>query len=96
MVETLFGKDYFDVIIGAEEDTPKKPDPYTTSLALSKLNCKSSEAIFFGDSDVDIHTAKNAQIKSVGCSWGFRSIECLISALPDVIINKPADIIKLF
>lgn len=96
MVETLFGKDYFNVIIGATEDVAKKPDPYTANLALKKLDCPPGEAIFFGDSDVDIYTAKNAGIESVGCSWGFRSFECLFSASPSVIIDSPDYIPKLF
>ncbi len=96
MVETLFGKDYFNVIIGATEDVAKKPDPYTANLALKKLDCPPGEAIFFGDSDVDIYTAKNAGIESVGCSWGFRSFACLFSASPSVIIDSPDYIPKLF
>lgn len=96
MVETLFGKDCFDVIIGAKENAAKKPDPYTTNLALKKLSCTPDEAIFFGDSDVDIYTAKNAGVESVGCSWGFRSFECLFSASPSVLIDSPDYIPKLF
>lgn len=96
MVETLFGKDYFNVIIGATEDVARKPDPYTANLALKKLDCPPGEAIFFGDSDVDIYTAKNAGVESVGCSWGFRSFACLFSASPSVIIDSPDYIPKLF
>lgn len=96
MVETLFGKDYFDVIIGAREDVAKKPDPFTTNLALEKLGISPKDAIFFGDSDIDIITAKNAGVEAVGCSWGFRSFECLFSASPSVIIDNPDYIPKLF
>lgn len=96
MVESLFGKNFFDVIIGATEDTPKKPDPYTANLALKRLGCKADEAILFGDSDVDIYTAKNAGTEGVGCSWGFRSFECLFSASPSVIIDSADYIPKLF
>lgn len=96
MVETLFGKGYFDVIIGATEDVAKKPDPYTANLALKRLGCSPEEAIFFGDSDVDIYTARNAGIEGVGCSWGFRSFECLFSASPSVIIDSADYIPKLF
>lgn len=96
MVETLFGKGYFDIIIGATEDKPKKPDPYSAKLVLSKFGCSNDEAIFFGDSDVDIFTAKNAGIEAVGCSWGFRSFECLFSASPSIIIDSPDYIPKLF
>lgn len=96
MVETLFGKNYFDMITGASENTPKKPDPFTTLQTLKNLGCKASESIFFGDSDVDIKTAKNADIEAVGCSWGFRSFETLMAQSPSVIIDKPEYISKLF
>lgn len=96
MVEALFGKNYFDVIVGAEEDVAKKPDPFTTNLALKRLDCSPKEAFFFGDSDVDIYTAKNAGVKSVGCSWGFRSRECLLSASPSLIIDRADCIAELF
>lgn len=96
MVETLFGKGYFDAVVGASESDPKKPDPFTTNKALKKLGFTAEEAIFFGDSDIDIYTAKNANIESVGCSWGYRSFECLFSAGPSVIIDEPKYIVKLF
>lgn len=95
MVESLFGKDYFDFIVGAVEDKPKKPDPYSANLALEKFGCKGSEAIFFGDSDVDVYTAKNIGAEAVACSWGFRSFESLFAANPSVIIDKPSYISKL-
>jgi len=96
MVETLFGKNYFDVICGANENDPKKPDPFTANKTLKQLGCNADEAVFFGDSDVDVYTAKNAGIKSIGCSWGFRSAQCLLSAGPDSIIDSPKYIVKLF
>lgn len=95
MVESLFGKNYFDFIIGAVEDKPKKPDPYAGKLALEKLGCKGSEAVFFGDSDVDVYTAKNIGAEAVACSWGFRSFENLFAAGPSVIIDNPSYISKL-
>lgn len=96
MVEELFGKDYFDIILGATESAPKKPDPYGANLVLERLGCKPSDAVFFGDSDVDVYTAQNAHMQSVGCSWGFRSIECLQSALPTAIIHSATDISDIF
>lgn len=96
MVETLFGRGYFDIIIGATEDTPKKPNPYTANLALERLGCKPENAVFFGDSDIDVYTAKNAGMDGVGCSWGFRSFECLRTACPLVIIDRAEEIAKLF
>lgn len=58
MVEHIFGKNYFDCIIGCIDGIPTKPDPTSTFNALKKVGCKPSEAIFFGDSEVDMRTAK--------------------------------------
>lgn len=96
MVEHFFGKNYFDFVIGAKEDKPKKPDPYSANLALDELKCKPCDAVFFGDSDVDVLTGKNSAMETVGCSWGFRSREVLENAAPTVIIDAPEKILKLF
>ena len=96
MIEALFGKNYFDFIIGAQEDKPKKPNPYSANKALEKLSCKGDEAIYFGDSNVDVLTAKNCGAEPIACSWGFRSFESLLAASPSAIIDKPEYIPKLF
>lgn len=96
MVKHFFGEDYFDFIIGAKEDRPKKPDPYSVNIALDKLQCRPCDAVFLGDSDVDVLTGKNSGMETVGCSWGFRAAEVLESAAPTVIIDMPKKILKLF
>lgn len=96
MVEHIFGNDCFDCIIGCIDGIPTKPDPTSTFNALKQAGCKPEEAIFFGDSEVDMRTAKNAGIEAVGCSWGFRSFETLFAEHPSVIIDEPKYISKLF
>lgn len=96
MVEHIFGKNYFDTIVGCIDGVPVKPDPTSTYSVLKTLNCTTDEAIFFGDSEVDIRTAKNVGMEAVGCSWGFRSFEQLFAEHPSVIIDEPKYISKLF
>ena len=96
MVEHIFGKDLFDYIIGCVDGVPVKPDPTTTLRAIKSVGCKPSETIFFGDSEVDMRTAKNADIEAVGCSWGYRSFETLFAEHPSIIIDDPKYISKLF
>ncbi len=96
MVEHIFGKGYFDYIVGCVDGVPVKPDPATTRMALKALDCKASEAIYFGDSEVDVRTAKNANVECVACSWGFRSFETLFKENPEIIIDEPRYISKLF
>lgn len=96
MVEHIFGKGFFDYITGCVDGLPTKPDPTTTLMALSAVDCKPTETIFFGDSEVDMRTAKNADIEAVGCSWGFRSFETLFAEHPSVIIDETSYISSLF
>lgn len=96
MVAQFFGEGYFDVVVGATDELPKKPDPTTLKMALKKLGCKVTEGIYFGDSNVDMITGRNAGIETVGCSWGFRSFGELFAENPSVIIDEPRYITKLF
>lgn len=96
MVEHIFSKGYFDAIIGASEGVPTKPDPTTTKQALDAVGCSAKDSIYFGDSDVDIKTAKNAGVEAVGVTWGYRSFENLFSQNPSIIIDEPKYISKLF
>lgn len=47
-----------------------------------------------GDTCIDIKTGKNAGIKTIGCLWGFRTLEELVNAGADYIADKPLDIVK--
>ena len=48
-----------------------------------------------GDTNIDILTAKNAEIRSIGCLWGFRTREELEKAGADYIVNDPIEILEI-
>ena len=95
IIESLFGKGTFDVIVGQREGLPVKPAPDGVFIALKEMGCTAEEAIYFGDSNVDMQTAKNANIKSVGVTWGYRSKEELIEEGADIIIDNVSEMSKL-
>lgn len=75
---------------------PIKPDP-TSALQVARiLGVPPESCAFVGDSDVDIMTAKNARMRSVGVSWGYRGAEVLRESGADVIINRPEELLTLF
>ena len=82
----------FDCAIGETHDIPIKPAPDMVYKALDHLDAKKEEALFIGDSDVDIDTAKNAGMKSVGVTWGFRTKEVLMKHQATYIINHPDEL----
>ncbi len=93
-MENLFNNFNFQEIHGQKIDVPKKPDPTMAIQIATKLNTNIEDMIFIGDTATDIKTAKNANMKSIGVSWGFRPIEELIDAGADFIAQKPMDIVK--
>ena len=79
-----------------QTDLPIKPDP-TAPLAIAEsLGFLPEETAFIGDSDVDILTAKNAHMMSVGCSWGYRGRENLVAAGADHVIDHPSELLEIF
>ena len=62
-------------ICGNREGVPLKPDTALVDMILEKADVERKGCVMIGDSGVDIQTARNAGITSVGVSWGFRSRE---------------------
>lgn len=73
-------KGLFDVAIGENEEAGirKKPAPDEVNLVLQTLSVVKEEAIYIGDSDVDILTAVNSKLDMCAVTWGFRDKEFLI------------------
>jgi phosphoglycolate phosphatase len=87
--------DLFDQAIGEVKCIPIKPAPDMIYKALDLLNIQKEEALFVGDSEVDMDTATNALMKSVGVTWGFRSEELLIEHNADYIIHHPLELLDV-
>lgn len=91
IVNKLLPEFDFVKVLGGCSERPKKPDTAIINEILSGLT--SDDKIFMiGDSNVDIQTAKNAGIFSIGCEWGFRGREELENAGADFIAEKSFDI----
>ena len=85
----FFG-DLVPVAIGEREDIRKKPAPDTVIEALRELGVDKEGAVYIGDSDVDIMTAKNSGMPCVSVLWGFRDKEFLLEHGATTLILKPA------
>lgn len=95
VLDNIFGENYFDAASGVIDGMPTKPDPYTVKKIMAELSVKPSECIFLGDTNIDIRTAKNAGITSVGVLWGFRPREELVQAGADYTAENPHVILQL-
>ena len=94
IISELFDDRMFSVVQG-QSSLPVKPDPTSTVAIIKKLGVKPHQCLFVGDSDVDMKTARNAKIKSVGVSWGYRSAQVLMDADADYIIHNPKSLIDI-
>lgn len=96
VVEKLFGKDYFDLIVGFSERFPRKPDPASTRYAMDYFQLKPEECIYVGDTNVDMITGKGAGAYTVGVLWGFRDRQELEENGADLIISKPLELVDVW
>ena len=61
-----------DAVVGDDPSHARKPDPEGVALALSALGVGAEEAIYVGDTELDLETARNAGLDCVCVSWGYR------------------------
>ena len=72
----------------------RKPAPDMCLNMLKLFGVTPSEAVYIGDTEVDIETAKNCGMDCIICSWGFRSVEHLKEKGAEVIVDTPMEILK--
>lgn len=70
----------------------KKPAPDTVLSVLRKFSFSPEDAIYVGDSDVDIMTAKNSKMPCISVTWGFRDEKFLLENGATILINAPSEI----
>ena len=88
-----FFPDTVSVAIGERKGIDKKPAPDTVVEALRELGVTADGAVYIGDSDVDVMTAKNSGIPCISVLWGFRDKDFLIQSGAREFAEKPEDIL---
>ncbi len=85
----------FDFALGERAEIPRKPAPDMVYYALKRLGAAAAKAVFIGDSDVDVKTAKNAGLDGIFVTWGFRDELCLRAAGAERLANTPAELCSM-
>lgn len=94
IIQFYFPTIHFDAIFGQRQGIQPKPDPTIVFDILKTTNASKSETLYVGDTSVDMQTAKNADLKSIGVLWGFRTEEELRTAGADYIISSPNELLN--
>lgn len=81
--------EYIENAIGEMSGVARKPAPDMVNLALEALQVNKEDAVYVGDSEVDVLTARNAGLPCVCVTWGFRDEDYLKEQGAKVLIQRP-------
>lgn len=86
-----------EVAIGENEAAGirKKPAPDTVFEALRQLGGNKENAVYVGDSDVDLATARNSGLPCISVLWGFRDREFLKANGATTFVAAPRDLLSV-
>ena len=84
----------FASVSGERQGVAKKPAPDLIWEAMKNLQADSSNAVYVGDSEVDLEAAVNAGIPCISVAWGFKGRRFLEEQHAGMIIETPAEIQK--
>ncbi len=82
-------------IEGQKDIYPPKPHPAIVHDILGKCPTPLAQTLYIGDSGVDMETAQNSGIESVGVTWGFRPEDELVQFNARHIVNHPRQILDI-
>lgn len=85
--------DYFDVVVGADQVTQRKPHPEMGFLVMKKLGTLPEHTLMVGDTTHDILMANDAGMRSIAVTYGVHDLETLKTANPTWTSNTFAEVI---
>ena len=95
LIDHFFGYFNWSSVHGNREGFPLKPDGAILELIMEQCGATPENTWMVGDSGVDMQTARNAGVHSIGVSWGFRGSEELAENGAEYIINTPEELFSI-
>ena len=93
LVGRFFPNVRFVAVAGNCDGLPLKPDPAVVDRIIAAAGVERCQTVMVGDSGVDMSTARNASIRAIGVTWGFRSREELASAGADSNVSTADELL---
>ena len=94
VANALYGKGYFDCVVGQKEGSVLKPNPHEVLKVIKAFGAQAKDCVYVGDTDTDMQTGKNASLYTIGVLWGFRGCEELVASGADAIVSTPEELYK--
>lgn len=92
ILSSVYPEHKFTEAWGKKSEYKPKPDKAALTAILNKHNISNDECIYIGDSDVDVYTAKNANVKMAGVEWGFRGKAELLRAGAEFVASNAKEL----
>ena len=87
--------DTFEYVQGVDETIRRKPNPDATLRILELMELEQNEAVYIGDTEVDIETANNAGLNCISVDWGFRNRKFLETIGAENICSNMDELVKM-
>jgi phosphoglycolate phosphatase len=85
---------HFVEVLGGDSLPTRKPDPEGLELLRARTGTPRERMLLVGDSGIDVHTARAADVAFCGVGWGLTP-DGLLAAGPERVIDRPADLLPL-
>ena len=82
----------FDYVCGSKAGIARKPSAEPVERCLASLGIQNSEAVYVGDSEIDILTAANSGVDCISCTWGYQTRRFLVEKGALFICTEPIDL----
>ena len=83
---------WLDLAVGEKPGVRRKPWPDMLEAAAAELGVALPRCLYVGDTEVDLETARAANIDCAAVTWGFRTREQLVDAGASLLFNTPAEL----
>ncbi|WP_350562053.1 phosphoglycolate phosphatase [Psychrobacter sp. CAL346-MNA-CIBAN-0220] len=93
ILEGLGWSPLFDMVLGGDSLPLKKPDPAPLLHVCETLKFNPAEAIMIGDSINDISAGKNANIDTIGLSYGYNYGKYISESNPNQVFENFANLL---
>lgn len=95
ILKGLQAKEYFGIVLCADQLKKGKPDPQILNRICRELKISKQHALYVGDMTIDVHCGANAGIRTVAVATGSNTKKELNQAKPYRIINRIDQLKKL-
>lgn len=95
VINKVYGEGYFDVVLGQMDSYPKKPAPDGAFIVADKMKVEYNKCLYIGDTNTDMETGNNANMDTVGVTWGFRDREELKASNAKYVVDNPAELLEI-